>query len=364
MKILYISIHQALEYDELRMFRDAGHDVFALGSHLATPAFHGLRPPLDLGPFAAEMKTKFEALGGRYAFDAATLKMVFPAAFVDLFDVCVVMHEVGILHRHWHVLSRIPVVWRTIGVDTYGADRAMRVYRSRGCYIVRCAPTERGMPHDLGADAVIRFPKKVADFKPWTGSEAAILKIYADFRRRLPVEYEFVERLAAGRRYMLGGGRNESCTGSIGTIPYENLLELLRSCRVYFYGAGPPAPYTLNFVEAWLAGIPVVVLRPDVIYGEQGCRFSEVYRLISHGRDGFLISTVEEAAAICDRLLADRDYAARIGARGAARAAQLFRDDIIARQWNRLFARIASSGRWRPRQGLFARMRARISAVP
>lgn len=363
MKILYVSIHQALEYDELRMFRDAGHEVFSLGSQLTEPAFHGLRPPLDLGPFGATMKARFDELGGRYAFDAPPLDMVIPEAFVDLFDVCIVMHDVGILHRHWHALSRIPVVWRSIGVDLVGAEWAMQSYRARGCYVVRYSPAELAMPHAVGTDAVIRFPKKIADFKPWTGTEAAIFKVYADFRNRLPAEHDFVERLAAGRRFLLGGGRNEDSVGSVGILSYERLLEMLRSCRVYFYGAGPPAPYTLNFIEAWLAGIPVVALRPEAIYGAQDSRYAEIHRLIAHGRDGFLVSTLEEAAAICDRLLADRDYAARIGARGAAKAAQLFRDDVIARQWNRLLKRVAAADPRRPRQGIVGRLRARFLAA-
>ena len=72
---------------------------------------------------------------------------------------------------------------------------------------------------------------------------------------------------------------------------------------------------------------------------------------------------IEQRPAICDRLLADRDYAARIGARGAAKAAQLFRDDVIARQWNRLLKRVAAADPRRPRQGIVGRLRARFRAA-
>lgn len=344
MRILYLSVHQVLEYDELRMFCDAGHEVFSLGAYFASPPLRRARPPLDLGPSWPGLKAAFEAQGGRFAFEGDPKDFVIPAAFVDRFDVCIVMHDPRVFAHHWPVLSRIPVIWRTIGVDVFGADRQMAAYRKRGCHVVRYSPLERGIPGSIGADAVIRFPKKLADFAPWSGTERVILKFYSDFKRRFPAEHDFVERLAQGRPFRLGGIGNAGEANAIGLVPYERQLELLRDCRVYFYGAGPPAPYTLNFMEAWLAGIPVVVLKPDVVYGAGHSRFTEIPGLVTHGQDAFLVDSVEEAGAICDRLFADHDFARSVGAAGAAKAASLFRDTDIAAQWNAVLRRVTSRG--------------------
>ena len=114
---------------------------------------------------------------------------------------------------------------------------------------------------------------------------------------------------------------------------------LYQLSRVYLYASGLDIPYTLNFLEAWMTGIPVVVFAP---LARKGTYF-EIDQLITHGQDGFVCDTVVAARLAVQTLLDDQDRACEVGRRGREKALALFGRDTIAYQWQKLFESIIAN---------------------
>jgi glycosyltransferase involved in cell wall biosynthesis len=93
-------------------------------------------------------------------------------------------------------------------------------------------------------------------------------------------------------------------------------------------------PYTLNFIEAWMSGIPLVVLDA----GARRHRFFEIAHLIRHGVDGFVCSDPETTREAIATLQADPALGERIGQAGRASAIALFGDSVIKAEWQALLA--------------------------
>ena len=195
-----------------------------------------------------------------------------------------------------------------------------------GCKIVRYSPVEQLATHYSGHDAVIRFGKSPDDFLPWAGELPQIVLFSHLIKARFPVEYESVIKTLDGFPYKIGGAGNEDIPGSIGLVSYDEQIDLLKSSRVYLYGVGTFITYTLNFIEAWMSGIPVIVLDGRNSHPPETFRFAEVQSLIEHGRKRILASTVEEARQFISALLADRQVAQAIGQEGRLAASSLFGD--------------------------------------
>ena len=49
MKILYLSCHSVLEYDEIRILSDLGYDVFSIGAYITPSIPHvDMRPSINI----------------------------------------------------------------------------------------------------------------------------------------------------------------------------------------------------------------------------------------------------------------------------------------------------------------------------
>jgi hypothetical protein len=334
MNILYVSVHQILEYDEIRILHSLGHSVLPLGTYFRFTPSEYYRPALSFTKKEFDLMNKFDASGCRYAYNAPVTDHLLTAEFVDQFDAIIVMHSTDFIKQHWDVISRRPVIWRTIGVDIEAAEERIAPFRSLGCRIVRYSPVEQLATHYAGHDAVIRFGKSPDDFLPWTGEEPQVVLFSHLIKARFPVEYESVVKTLEGFPHKIGGDGNEDVPSSIGLVSFDEQIHLLKSSRVYLYGVGTYITYTLNFIEAWMSGIPVIVLDGRSAHPPETFRFAEVLSLVEHGRNGFLASSVNEARQFISALLADRQVAHAIGQEGHIAACSLFGAPTIAALWN------------------------------
>lgn len=360
MRILYFGVHAMLEHDEVGLFADMGHEVFSLGSYFGyTPETHhgahdGRAPLAWRAP--ADLMTLFYASGCALSATNVTEHVITPA-FVDAFDVVVIVHDAHFIRRNWEVLSRRPVIWRTIGQSIYEFDPLLRPLRHQGLRIVRYAPTERRTRHYIGADAVIRFFGTPERHPPWHGSDTVVFTAVNRYVQRYPHEYEAFRASLEGIPYRLAGDGNDGVLNATGFITAAALLDRLAASRAYFHCSGLHVPYTLGFIEAWTAGIPLVAYddrRLTVYYGRD---FSEARGLIHHGRDGFRAVTAKAAGEIFRRLLADPAMAAAVGAAGLARAAEIFSRARAAAQWDAMLDRaVAEYGRPRSLRGAVRRL--------
>jgi len=336
MRILYFSVHAILEYDEIRMFQSQGYTVFPLGAYFGGKRSQGFRPEINFGAEFQMLMDEFTRLGGVYSPYNHYLANIIPDGFIDLFDVCIIMHEPSVISHYWPGLSRRPVVWRTIGVDTEGADQVLRPFRDRGLKVVRYSPTESLGADYLGHDAVIRFSKRRSDFLERCPSEKFALTFSNDFAQRYPEEFNIFLNSTSGKRALVSGKGNESYHDQLGLISYERQLSLLSMTTCYFYCSGTFIPYTLNFMEAWLAGAPLVALDCRAVYPEERCKFAEIPQLVTNGEDGFLVKSVTEAREVLNALFDDDRLAQKIGEAGAAKAATLFDEDVNGLAWKAL----------------------------
>jgi hypothetical protein len=327
-------VHQILEHDEIKMLQGLGHSVFPLETYFGFSPAELFRPPLEFKAIAHQWMQLFESLGCRYAYGMPVEEQILKAEFIDEFDVVIVMHSTEFIGRHWDVISRRPVVWRTIGVDVEGAENRIAPFRARGCKIVRYSPMESLANSYVGHDAIIRFGKSPDDYAEWNGDLTQVVIFSHLIKARFPVEYEVVAEALSGFPYKISGGGNEGIPNSIGVISYETQFELLRTSRVYLYGVGTFITYTLNFMESWMSGIPLVVLDGRSVLPASTFKFAEIFHLVDHGRNGFIVSSPQQAKEVISSLFADQEMAREIGQRGRETASSLFGLPKIGRLWS------------------------------
>ena len=332
MRILYLSVHQVLEYDEIRVFRQLGHEVFSVGTYFSPEPTFPLRPYLNLGESHGELRRCFEAMG--CISDGMLASCHLTVEFVSLFDVVVVMHDIHTVARLWPALSVRPVIWRTIGqgIDLY--EDVAKPFRTSGMFIVRYSPNEMLSDAYIGADALIRFAKDTADFAPWEGHENRVVSFVNMYAQRYPEEYARYGRITNGLPHALGGLHNEDLPGAIGAVDSKKQLAVLRDSRAYLYASGGGVPYTLTFIEAWMAGIPLVVMDNR----SARSRFDEIPLLIRDMETGVVARSESEARSALQALLADDALARRIGTAGREAAEALFGWNVVGKQWDALFA--------------------------
>jgi hypothetical protein len=342
MKLLYVSVHQILEFDDLCIFATLGHEVFPLGVYFGGRNAEPFRPMPTLYPDLPDDLALFERLGGRYRYGAPAAEQSIPREFVQRFDAIIVMHDLDFIETHWEAIAAIPVIWRSIGVGTQHFEPRVKAFRARGGKIVRYCPMENRADGYAGHDAIIRFGKP-ANALPRARDRPDILTFSHTFGQRFPRELDFYLSATIGFPVLLGGGGNEAIEGSLGIVDFAEQGRLLAQCAVYFYAAGTYIPYTLNFMEAWLAGIPIVAIDCRTIYPEDQCRFAEIPLLIDHGVNGFLVRTPDEAAAVFRMIRDDPGLGETIGAGGAKAASALFSADLVAQKWRAFLGKFAGS---------------------
>jgi hypothetical protein len=342
MNILYVSVHQILEYDEVRMLQSLGHTVFPLGAYFGFKRSQPFRPELSFGKAEARMMTIFQSSGCHYAYGSSPDDSALTEAFVDQFDVVIVMHSIDFITLHWDIISRRPVVWRTIGVNIEAEEERIAPFRARGCKIVRYSPMESLARAYAGHDAVIRFAKSPDEFGPWEGQAKQVLIFSNAIKKRFPTEYEQVAAALDGFPHVIGGDLNQDVNGSVGLVSFESQLELLRTSRIYLYGVGTFITYTLNFMEAWMSGIPVVVLDGRSFLPPDLFKFAEVTSLIQGGVDGMIVTSVAQARDVFALMLDDRELARSIGTNGRRSAIATFGMVPISRQWDDFLSSLTS----------------------
>lgn len=332
MKILYFSVHAVLEDDETRMFKKLGHDVFPLGANFGFQSAQPFRDPIVFNETEHALLEQFRAMGCTFPYAAdPTAQTHLTAEFIALFDVIVVMHDLNFIQQFWPVLSQRPVIWRTIGQNIDECEPVAAGLHEQGMHIVRYSPAERRSAAYCGETALIRFGKDPDDYGPWSGDNGHVLTFANLFEQRYPSSAAQYRAIVTDVPSMLGGSGNESFSEKIGFLSPLQQREHYNACRAYLYCSGPTIPYTLNFMEALMSGMPMVVT--DFAPSHP---FYEIPTLVSGGA-GIVASTIEEAQKALRDLLDDDDAARQMSEQARARAIQLFSTDHIGKQWDALF---------------------------
>jgi len=337
-KILYISVHTVLEYDDLRILTRAGYQVFSLGV-FAKPgrAFQHLRP-FQPEFLSLDDLTIAEREGWLTRQDKYPLAPRLTAEFLDRFDVMIVNHHPAIILENADLLfsrQRLQVIFRSVGQVSFEFEAALKPFADR-LIVVRYSPREHH-PDLMKTDAVIRFGKYSDEFPAWIGGDRLLTFMHNAAIRpyRTPSIADY-QQIVEGHPADLCGRGNKGIGTARGEVDYSTQMELYRSCRAYIYMHSDGACYTLNFIEATLTGAPILVPSATLIKATNPPNWwPERYEIPDLLADtGFVYSSVAEAREILSHL--EEFDLASISSRSRARARDLFDARRIEREWRDL----------------------------
>lgn len=329
MKIHYISCHEILEYDEVKLFTELGYEVYSNGAYRDPKGAHILkRPGIPNAPFSQEF----------FDLTAQFPKTDLPKELIEPYDVIISMDRPEVIAQNWPKIKHKRVIWRSIGQSASGTENMLREMRKEGLQIVRYSPKEKNISGFIGQDAMIRFYKDPEEFKGWTGEDLRPVNFTQSLRGRgQSCHYDEILGALAGydNAKVYGPGNNDLGSFNGGDIGFEQLKDILRKARVFVYGGTFPACYTLSFIEAFMTGTPIVAISKSIAHipNFEKMDFYEVDEIIEDGVTGFICNSVPEMRAKIDLLLSDKKLAETISKNARAKAIELFGKDIIAKQW-------------------------------
>jgi len=336
MKLLYLSCHSIQEYDELKLFEELGIDVFSHGAFLdPTNTDDPMRPSLPPSEHWLGVKEpELVDLARKHTKD------YLGKDFIDRFDAIMVMHVPRWAFQNWENFRGKSVIWRTTGQSCQRDEKSLEWCREQGMKIVRYSPGEWAIPGFIGGDALIRFYKDPEEYTGWNGDTKQVITMVQNMKAREPnCNYETFLKATEGFPRKLYGPNNEESGIEGGFLSYADMKQAMQNNRVYFYGGTMPACYTLNFIEAFMTGIPIVAIGPGL--GNPpflpGQFTYEVHNIIENGKSGFFSDDIGELRAMIKLLLREESTAQAISQEGRKRAIQLFGKEMIKQQWKEFF---------------------------
>jgi len=338
MKILYLSCHEILQWDECMMLMNLGHQVFCPGSFVEpdNAGDQGLRPGLPKCEGYDALMEEWHT----FASPGIDNKERLTVEFVKKFDAVILMHLPRWMHANWSVFKKsgVPIVWRTIGQSIASNEKEMLSHRRQGMKIVRYSPMEKSIPGYIGADAFIRFCKDPEEFKGWAGDIREIITFGQHMAKRDPAtNFKEFEQVTRGFPRKLYGPGSEELDWGMGKVPYADLKKAMQDYRAYFYTGTWPASYTLNFIEAMMTGMPMVCIGPKKGHPHGWFRGHDLYEIpniITNGVNGFWSDSQEELKGYISQLLEDENLARKMSEAGRKRAIELFGKDAVAKSWS------------------------------
>lgn len=328
MRILYLSCHAILEYDELKIFEELGYDYLSMGSYVnpKSPA-DPIRPPLTHTP-------------DDWLYNHVPSRDNLNKEFVDKFDVIIVMHVSEWITDNWELFKNKRVIWRTIGQSNEKTEKLLAPYRAEGLEVIRYSPREQYIPNNVGFDALIRFYKDPKEFSNWSGGGTEVVTICQDMKHRAEFcNYDVYTKIVQGFNAKVYGPKNEEM-GALngGYLTYAEMKQKYRDARAYVYTGTQPASYTLNFIEAMMTGCPIVAIGPK--YANSLKIAGDVYEIpdiINNGVNGFWSDDVDQLRGYIQRLVDDVKYARYISNNARETAIDLFGKEKIKGFWKKYF---------------------------
>lgn len=332
MKILYLSTHSILEFDEVKLFTEMGHEVFPMGAYNSKG-----ESAVTKRPSIPRMKCneRMEHLAVRYSKENLHPEMI------KEFDVVMIMHQPDWVYLNWDKIKHKRVVWRSIGQSSSWVEQRLKEFKEQGMKLVRYSPRERKIPFYVGEDALIRFYKDPREWVGWNGDKGYVITIgqsINDPDRQLACRFDIFDQATAGLARMVYGGENQD-VGTLwgGELNYEELKAAYRDNRVFFYTGTQPASYTLGFIEAFMTGIPIVAIGREL--GQSWIKEPtyEVADIIEDQVNGFCSDDIPTLKTYVQQLLADKELAEGISKRGRETAISLFSKQNAIDGWTAFF---------------------------
>lgn len=328
MRILYISVHEVLEYDELKIFTELGYECFSHGAYCRPHIGSSLRPPIPemtYDPHFADL------------VDRSPDKNNLDPNLIEDKDIIIIMHTPSIVVNNWEKIKHKRVIWRSIGQSVASVEQALLPFRKQGLEIVRYSPREKMIPGYIGEDTVIRFYKDPIEYNGWHGNKNQIMALNQSMKARsIDCNYDLFHEACKGLPVKLFGRGNEGVLESTGAVTYEQLKQELKENRVFFYTGTQVTSYTLGFIEAFMTGIPIVSI--GEAHGNHQFykqKTFEIQDMIENGKEGFVSDDLTKLKLYLRELLDNHDLAKHISENARKKAIHLFGKDHIKRQWEK-----------------------------
>ena len=247
--------------------------------------------------------------------------------------------EFNWVESNWENMKHKRVILRTIGQNTPRLEAKLQQFKNEGLQIVRYSPKEANIPNFAGEDAIIRFYKDPEEFKDWNPQGKEMITFAQNMIERGEFcHFDVYSRIADGLNSHVYGPKNE-LAGPLngGLLTYEQMKQKYRDGGVYFYTGTQPASYTLNFIEAWMTGIPIISIGNKIwnSLNLAGDVF-EVPELLGNDPNypaGYFSNDMTELKIYVDKILNDPVKAKLVGDIGRKRAIELFGMPTIMEKW-------------------------------
>jgi len=323
-KIHYISCHSILEYDEVQLLTDLGHDVFSNGAYIDPRGHITLpRPPIKGAVFHEEY--------ARLSIDFPKTNL--PPELIEPFDAIIVMHSPDVIIQNWDKIKHKKVIWRTIGQSTHGIEASLEPMRNEGLKIIRYSPKERTLSNYIGEDVLIRFYKDEDEYSGWIGTGGVVNFAQSLKGRRTHCHYDEIIRVITKYNGLVyGPGNDDLGDRNGGSISYSTQIKKMQESRVMIYGGTAPASYTLSFIEALMMGLPIVAISKQLAHIIYDFDFYEVDEILAP-IGGLVCDTVEQMFQKTQMMLNDMDFAKEMSEKQRALAIEMFGKKKIIKQW-------------------------------
>ena len=328
MNILYISVHEILEFDELKLFTEMGHNCISYGAY-TNPKNPGiLRPAIEGLYFNEELYSALMQSSRDNIHDK----------LIEWADVIIFMHRDDWMRNNWDRIAQKRVIWRSIGQSIPDIEARLQPYQAKGLQIVRYSPYENRIKGYIGADAVIRFYKDPEEYKGWTGNIQMVMSMAQSMphpTRERELNWKAFKLATKGLPTTLFGPGNEQAGARDGgVLTYPAMKDALKQFRAYFYTGTMPACYTLGFIEALMTGIPVVAIGNHLAYDNFYKQDTyEVADLLNSEGCGYASDSTESLHSYLKSLILSEKLASDLGAKGRELAIRLFGKETIKKDW-------------------------------
>jgi hypothetical protein len=342
MNIVYLSCHAILEYEEMRILHELGHEVFSLNGSYQNPE---QSVEADKRPGIPGFKANQHLLDLAIQSSRANIH----EGFFEWADAIIIMHKIdwaeGDDGRKWlkSVVERakkhnVQVIWRTIGQSHMHWERIVK--ENPEVKIIRYSPMERNIPGFAGEDALIRFSIDPNEYGGWTGGVNRVHAFGQSFKERTDfMNYPIVEEITRHYPRVMYGTKNSVQDAkdpshvvewSKGPLSYDRLKDAFKTADVAFYTGTVPASYTLTFIEMMMTGTPIVAIGKTLFNVERffpGHDLYEIPSIIKNGENGFVSDSIVELTEYVGQVLRNASLRQKLSEGARATALELFNKD-------------------------------------
>jgi len=342
MKILYLGCHDVLEYDDIRLFMDIPEvEIFSPGPWTCVSKYQTLmRPPI--WGYRPDKELRSLWLNHVRSLPPKTKRLdhmsELPLSFVKKFDVVICINDLDLITKNEKVLREagVAVILRSIGQWEVGHRIKIKDFQKRFPFtVVNYANTE---PDDY---PVIRFGKEPSDFYYWGGYRGTYSQKIMTTAQRMkerfsPCNYNLFYRTTAPYDRQVFGPGNDDVDSEIrgGLVSWSEIRFYLSKYRAYYYTGTHPAPYTLGFIEALMAGIPLLVIGKELFNHPQ---YEVEDLMVSQGLGHYVGHTPDEMTVLCNQALTDpRELLLGRSTKQIEIGERLFSYNTVSPQWETL----------------------------